>query len=441
MELKDLCEKIAGMAPFEAEVYAVRSKTFSVEVRSQNVESVNKGTSMGVALRLKDGNRTGFSYQNGSDPDTLIRSASENLRFSPVTALSGFAEAADTDFPVMPFDGSIAKTPDSEKIDIAKRIESAAYAFDKRIINTEAASYGDEEIEVHITTSRGFSYGYKKTACSGSMQAISRQSEQSEEGYCLRQSAELKRLDPEEIGKKAAANAVELLGGRLIRSQALPVILSPLTGALFLAAAAPMFSAENARKGKSLFAGKTGQRCGSGILSVTDDALLAKGLASRPFDDEGTPSKKNEIIKGGVLAGFLHDLDSAARFDKAPSGNAVRPSFKTPPLIGTSNFYIGQGELSAEKMTGSLEKGIYITRVMALHSLNPVSGDFSLGAAGIMIENGKKTYPVRGITIAGNLAEMFMSIRAAGADLEFFPETGHCGSPSLLIDKLSISGE
>lgn len=440
-DLKEICEKIVKTSPCEAEAYAVSSRTFSVEVRSQKVQTVYKGHNLGIALRLMKGKKTGFAYSNNADTETLIKNAADNLRSSSAESAFKFAPAQGTAAVDIMFDGTIAKIPEEEKIALAMKIESSAYAHDKRIANTEAASYSDEEYEVHISTSEGFSSGYKKTLCSGSMQAISEEKGQSEEGYCLRQYGSIRELIPEEIGRKAASEAVELLGGRIIRSGALPVVLSPLVSSQFLAAAAPIFSAENVRKGKSLLKGMAGKQAASERFSLVEDALLKNGLASRPFDDEGLPSKRTELIKNGQLKGFLHYLDSAAKDGACSTSSAVRSTFKAPPVIGTTNLYIEQGGSSRDALFAAAEKGIFITRVMALHSLNPVSGDFSLGASGIMIENGKKTFPVRGITIAGNLAEMLLAVKDIGNDLEFFPETGYCGSPSLLIDKLSISGE
>lgn len=441
MELRELCLKIIKDSPFEAEVFAVSSKTFSVEVRGQKTESVNSGRSIGISLRLLNDKKTGFSYSNTFDTETLIKKAADNLLFSPQDSFFHFVPHAKAPTTPCSFDKAIGTAGIEEKTGLAMKTEAAAYAFDKRIVNTESASYSDEEYEVYLATSNGFSAGYSKTLCGCSMQAISQENGISEEGYFVKQYGRLDELLPEEIGRKAASNATELLGGRLIKSGIMPVILSPLVSAQFLAAAAPIFSAENIRKGKSLFAGKLGRQCGSEILNIAEDALLQNGLASRPFDDEGMPSKRIELIKNGKLKSFLHNLDSASRENTVSTSSACRNSFKAPPSIGTTNLYIEQGKAAPEALLLTMEKGLYITRVMALHCLNPISGDFSLGAAGIMVENGKKTFPVRGITIAGNLAELFLTVKDIGNDLEFFPETGHCGSPSLLIEKLAVSGE
>ncbi len=441
MDLREICEKTIKDSPCEAEVYAFSSRSFSAEVRSQKIESLNRCSSAGIALRLINDKRTGFAYSNTFDTATLIKKASDNLKFSPQDNCFNFSERSEYRDPPYSPDREIKEASDEEKAGLAMKIESAAYASDRRVVNTESASYSDEEITVHIATSRGFSAGYSKSSCGGSMQAISEENGSMEEGYCLKQYTRFRDLSPEEIGRKAAENATELLGGRPIPSGTMKAVFSPLVSAQFLAAAVPMFSADNVRKGKSLFAGKIGRKCGSQKLSLIENALLNDGLASRPFDDEGMPSKKLELIKKGVLKTFLYDLDSASKEGVVSNSNACRSSFKLPPSIGTTNFYIEPGATAGKDLVSSVEKGLYVTRVMALHSLNPISGDFSLGAAGIFIENGKKAFPVRGITIAGNLSELFMSINEVGNDLEFFPETGHCGSPSLLIDKIAVSGE
>ena len=165
------------------------------------------------------------------------------------------------------------------------------------------------------------------------------------------------------------------------------------------------------------------------------------GLETRPFDAAGTASKKNVLVENGILKSYLHNLYTANKSGATSTGNALRMSFKSTPVIGASNLYISPGKNSKEQLISSVKNGIYITRVMAMHSVNPISGDFSVGAAGILIENGCKTTAVRGITIAGNILEMLHSVTAIASDIEFFPHAKSCGAATMLIENLTVSGE
>ena len=144
-----------------------------------------------------------------------------------------------------------------------------------------------------------------------------------------------------------------------------------------------------------------------------------KGLLSAPFDGEGMKTGKTTLIDQGILTGYLHNTYTANKDGVVSTGNAVRSSFKSTPEVGTTNFYIQQGTTEKEKLLQGIRRGLYITDVMGLHTANPISGDFSLGAAGILIENGELTTPVRGVAIAGNLLNVFKNIDGVANDLVF----------------------
>jgi len=440
MNLEDICKEIIKRSPCKSEAFAVKTKTFSVIVRNQEIESINKGNTLGIAVRLMSGKKVGFSYASGlSDIEGLIKSAEDNAKY--------YGDEWTADLPgktVLPslqlFDPKIEATDESVKIGFAKKIEADAFAYDKRIKNTESSGYSEEDSEIYIANSSGFSAGYRSNSCGGFAQVIGEENGSQEEGYCVIQKKHFEDLSAEEAGRTAAKRAVSSLGGRQILSQDLPTVFDPLVGAEFLNVISGLFSAENIRKGKSLFAGKKDTPIASRQISIIDDPLLETGLASRPFDDEGMASKELILIREGTMGAILHNLDSASKDSAQSTANAVRPSFRSLPSIGGSNLYIKPGKTERSKIISGISKGIYINKVMALHSVNPISGDFSLGACGFMIENGTLSFPVRGITIAGNLAELLMAIETVGNDLEFFPEAGACGSPTLLIGKLAVSG-
>ena len=155
-------------------------------------------------------------------------------------------------------------------------------------------------------------------------------------------------------------------------------------------------------------------------------------------DDEGVPSQDTTVLEQGVLKTYLYNTYSAAKDGVESTGNGVRPSFRGALTSGTRNFYIPPGKLSQEELMGQVGRGLYVTSVMGMHTANPISGEFSVGAAGLWIENGRPARPVRGIAIAGNLIDLMKRLVAVGSDLRFY---GSVGSPSLVVEGITVSGE
>jgi len=165
---------------------------------------------------------------------------------------------------------------------------------------------------------------------------------------------------------------------------------------------------------------------------------LPGGVATSPFDDEGIPRTRTVLVKDGVLSSFLYDFYSARKDKVEPSGNGFRGSFKVPPSVGFTNFFLDRGETKREELISGVDKGLYVMETMGMHTADPVSGDFSVGVSGLWIERGNLSFPVHGVTIAGNLLDLLNCIDAVGDDLEFY---GSLGSPTIRISDLLISGE
>lgn len=162
------------------------------------------------------------------------------------------------------------------------------------------------------------------------------------------------------------------------------------------------------------------------------------GVATSPFDDEGIPKRRTVLVKDGILSTFLYDSYTARKDKAASTGNAIRSSFKALPSVGITNFFLEKGGTRREELIASTDKGLYVMEIMGMHTADPVSGDFSLGVNGLWIERGEFSFPVHGVTIAGNVLDLLNSIDAIGDDLEFY---GSLGSPTIRISNLLISGE
>jgi len=245
-------------------------------------------------------------------------------------------------------------------------------------------------------------------------------------------------LEPIRVGQRAAQRAVEKLGAKPLATQKVPVVLDPWMAMDLLRAVGPLFSADNVLKGRSLFADKIGQRVANEKVTVVDDARRPRGLRSAPFDGEGVATATRTLIDAGVLRGYLMSLKTARKLGSEPTGNARRGGYASPARIGPSNLFVAAGTDDATAIVAGLDRALAVTSLLNLHTIDPVSGEFSLGATGNYLERGSRAHPAQGITIAGNLTHLLNSVVAVGSDLVFGPSG--LGSPTLVISELSIGG-
>jgi PmbA protein len=426
----------------EAEVYLSSIKHLEIDVLDQEVEAIKEIRDQGIGIRIIKNKKLGFAYTSDFDRDVLkdtIEEAVGNARSSEADEFNSLPINPTTHQPINLdlFDEKTAKVPIKEKIALALKAEETAYKTNHRVKKTEHVSYAESEAEVRIANSNGLDVNYKSNYCGADAHVIASMDGGMEGGFGIDYVKKFKDLDPEKAGKEAAERAVQMLGAKPIKSQKLPLVFDPVVGVDIVEVLSAALSADAAQKGKSMFAGKIGKGAGSRVLNIIDNGLLANGLSTAPFDAEGIPAQETVLVKEGKLQTFLFNTYTANKGKTKSTGNAVRGSFKTTPGIGTTNLYIPAGKQSPKAIIGSLKKGLYITRILGIHTANPISGQFSVGAMGIMIENGKKTYPVRGITIAGNLIEMLEKLEAAASDLRFIVDVG---SPTLLIHDMTVSG-
>jgi PmbA protein len=339
--------------------------------------------------------------------------------------------------PVAIHDPAVLALTEQAMIDHALSMEREAFRVDPRIKRTRKSSVTFSESHTLILSTKGADVSYKSTACSASIEVVAEEGGESQGGYDFDVTRYYSRLRVDEVGRRAAKQALALLGAKSIPSVKAPVVLDFRVAEEFLSLLAPAVSAENVQKKKSLFMGRLGSFVVSDKLNVIDDGLLDGGLGTAPSDDEAVPARRKAVIENGRLALFLHNTYTANRERTASTGNGVR-SFKGTPGVGVTNFFIQPGAASLDDLIREAGTGLYVTEVMGAHTANPISGDFSVGAVGFWIEKGKRAYPVREIAIAGNILELMKNVVAVGSDLRF---SGRIGSPSLLVKELSIGGK
>jgi len=444
--IKDLAKNILKNAKTkadEAEVYFSSRKQLKIDVIDREIESIDNVSEGGLSLRLIKDKKLGFAYTADLDEhsiEILIDQALESSKSSVPDENIDLPQPKLQTIKNTLVEQDINGTNLQDKINFALEIERTAFAFDKRVKKSEKISYTDSISTTLIANSKGVDVLYEKAVCGAFAEVIAEEDSLMETGSWLKFSTSFKDLDAKYIGEEAAKRAALMLGAKQEKSGRAPVILAPYAGSTLISAISPALSAEYAQKGKSLFISAVDKRVASIKFNLVDSGILKDGVSSVPYDDEGVPTRETIIIKDGTLRTFLYDSYTAKKAKISSTANSFRSSFKSQPEIQPTNLYVKPGFKTQDEMISGLSKGFLVTNIMGAHTINPISGDFSIGFSGFLIENGKLSRPVRGMTLAGNLLDVFIHIEEIGSDLMFFPHSGNIGAPSILISALSVSG-
>ncbi len=430
--------KQRGVAQWE--LMALASRSLSIGVRGQEVDKFVQADSQGLAVRLLKDGRLGFSYVMGADGAGLTRAVAEALASAAAADPEpGYSLPGPSSWPAAPevFDPALAEEPLAAKVERARTLAAAALAADPRVHHVHPAEVSEAESLLHLRSSAGLDLSQRSTAITAMANALASQDGQSEEGWDFASRRFLADLDVEAVGKGAGKKASAFLGAGPVADGRYAVIFEPHVAADFLELLAASLLGDNLVKGRSLLAGRLGQQVASPLVSIVDDGLMPRGLGSAAFDDEGTPQGHKALVRQGLLEGFVFDRLWGARQGQASTGNAVRPSLKAPPGVGFSNLFLEPGAQTPAQLRGQMGQGLIISEIMGGHTADPVSGQFSFGAAGHLVENGLVVRPVKSIALAGQVLELFAAVRGVGSDLTFYGKTG---APSLLVEGLSVSG-
>lgn len=423
-----------------AEVFLRDAVSGSVETKDGEIENVISRGERGIGVRVLDGQRIGFAHTSDLTRPAIEACVEQAKRMSRITeADADLALARDAvSLPELAIYQPFGDRSLADRGAIALAVEKAAREADARVTHFRKTSYSDAVLTTIIATTTGVRATYRESYCGAMTSPVATSGDERQIGYHGEGARGLGDIDPHAIGARAARRAVEKLGAKPFATQKLPVVLDPWMSQSLLGAISPLFSADNVLKGRSLFAGKVGQRVASERITIVDDARRTGGLRSAPFDGEGVATTTQRLVERGVLRGYLTNLKTARKLKTASTGNARRGSYASPSRIGPSNFFVEAGTDDTDAVVASLPRALRITSLLNLHTIDPVSGEFSLGATGIALERGGAGHPVQGITIAGNLTHLLASIVAVGSDLTFGPNG--IGSPTLVISELSIGG-
>ena len=438
--LKEVVDAAVRAGADAAEAVFAERAALSVSVRLGALEEVEREESGDLGLRVFVGQRqatASASDISAAGRATLVERVVAMAKLAPDDPYAGLAPAdrlARGELPDLAlFDPS---EPDAEALESrARQAEDAARAVEG-VANSNGASADWSRSAWRLVTSEGFCGLHRATAFSIGAQAIAGEGAQMEQGYEGRASRWDEDLPtPADIGAEAGRRAVAALGPRKIASTTAAVIfenrlavslLRPMNGAISGPAIARGVSFLKDRLGKSLFA--------SGIR-VSDEPHRARGLGSSPFDDEGVANRAIDIIEDGVLTTWLLNTSSARQLGLVTTGHASR-GLADPPGVSTSNLTLAAGDRDQAALMRDAGSGVLVTSMFG-PSLNPNTGDWSVGCSGLWFEGGEAAYPVAEITVAGNLCDIYARM-VPGSDLEI---RGSANAPSVLVDALAIAGK
>ena len=423
------------------EVFLREALSGSVEIKEGAIESVIARGERGIGIRVLDEQRLGFAYTSDLSAAGIDACVDMARRMSSLTEPDDDLALAtrpidDADLDI--YQAGIADRPLSERAGIALAVEEAARSADPRVKQFRKTTYRDSDSTTIIATTAGVRASFRESYCGAMTSAVASENGDRQIGYHGEAARRFGELEPARVGQRAAQRAVEKLGAKPLATQKVPVVLDPWMAMELLRAIGPLFSADNVLKGRSLFANKIGQRVANERVTVVDDARRPRGLRSAPFDGEGVATTTRTLIDAGVLRGYLTSIKTAKKLGSDPTGNARRGGYGSPARIGPSNLFVAAGTDDTNALVAGLDRALAVTSLLNLHTVDPVSGEFSLGATGNYLERGRRVHPAQGITIAGNLTHLLSSIVAVGADLVFGP--GGLGSPTLVISELSVGG-
>jgi PmbA protein len=446
-ELQNLAQRIvadaqrAGATAVECTVS--EGEEFSVNVRMGEVETLTEAGSRGAGLRVLIGKNMGSAYTSDLTDDgiaTMIHSAIQLATITtedPYAGLPDPGEMGKLDLELNLFSADVARLPTEWKIEQAKAAEAAAFAVDKRIGNSEGAGFGSQISRFAFANSLGFAGGYETSNCSLSAVPVARDGDSMERDYWFSVARGASGLEAaEELGRKAAERALRRLGARKVPTQKVPVVFEPRTARTLLDNIFEAVSGDVIYRGESFLADRMGEQVAASNVTVIDDATIPGLFGSCPFDDEGVPSRRTVVIENGVLKSWLLNSYTARKLGLRTTGNASR-GITGNAGVGRGNFFIERGEDDPAAIIAGIKNGFYVTELIGF-GVNVVTGDYSRGAAGLWIEDGRLTYAVSEVTIASTLPEMLAGIEAIGNDLEF---RGSTASPTLLIREMTVSGQ
>ena len=423
-------DKAKKLGATDCEVTVSNNISETVNFRNKNIDESKRSDVIGIEISTyiqKKKSNISSSNINEDNLDSLITRCIEMTKITPEDEYNSLPnkDLLATEHKDLELYDEISIS-NEKKIDYLKQAEESAFQ-DKRITNTEGSSFSQAKGNFVLANSLGFSMGYQSSIYSASCDVIAKSNGSMERDYEYTQKRFFSDLKPPEtLGNKAAERAIKKLNPKKIESEKIPIIFEQRVAKSLLGPFARAISASSFARGTSFLKDKLNKNIFSKDINIIDDPLISKALGSQIFDSEGVKSSKVTLVKEGSLENLLLDTYYGKILKMKSNGRSG----------GTTNLYFENGTKSFKELLNTHTKALYINELIG-RGANIITGDYSVGASGMLIENGEFSYPINEITIAGNLSEMFNNITLAN-DLEFSYATN---SPTLMIEGMVVAGK
>lgn len=406
------------------------------------IEESLSGNSEGIGIRtiMSDG-RQGIAYGNILDRlsvKELIEWSVSNCRNSePEEGISLYDGKVTENPPIPLFDSEITEITTDQRMSYCMKVNDYAKSLDPRIISVRRAGWSDGCNSIFYCNSNGFSGWQRGSRASCGAVLLAKDGDSLEMGSYGESARRLEEINTIDITSEAARKTLSSLGSSLLKTGIYSVILDRESMADIIGIVGDLFCASDVHSGHSMMQGKLGTKVASTAVTLTDNARLPWRSGSADWDSEGVPTTETVLIRDGVADSYLYNLQYALKDNVTSTGNAYR-ALSSLPDVSTSNLILQPGSESRDNLISNVKKGFYITEFMGLHTINSVSGEFSVGAKGLAIEDGKLTRAISGVTIASNLMDFIKKITAVASDLKFF---GSVAAPTVVVEGVTIAGD
>jgi PmbA protein len=442
----DVVERARRAGADVAEAAVSESTHLSVSVRMGEPELVEQAGAKSVGLRVIRDQRVAAAYTSDLTSAGLTRFVEDAVELARLSQPDPFAGPPGPSLLSKPsehrdlqlFDPAIDSIDAARALDMAKRAEHAALSHDKRLVNSEGASVTRQSGASALVTSGGFAAGTRGTYASIVVSPLAEdEGGKKRRGHHWSSRRFFAELDaPEAVGLEAAKRTLDKLGPRKLDSQELPVVFDPDTGRSILGLLASCVNGGSVWRKGSYLAEREGREVASALVSVVDDPFILRGPGSRAYDGEGLLARKNVIVERGILKSFVLDTYSAKKLGKHSTHNASRGSGGGVGA-STTNFMLLPGEMTPEALLRGTERALYVTDMMG-YGFNAVTGDFSRGASGFLIEKGERAFPVSEVTISLNIDELWKRVDAVASDQDLRTSIS---TPTFRVSAMTIAGK
>lgn len=447
-DLQAIADRVVAQAKLgeQVEAFVTRGGETDVRIYQGAVEHFVSAQSEGVGIRVISEGRTGFAYAGTLDESAIaevLAEARDNVQFGEPDEFSALAEpdgVAITEQSL--WDEVLAEFPTDAKIDLAKQLEQLASGQDPRV-RVDDSNYSDGHGESAVASTTGIRMSGRENGCFVSVSTLANDGDgddaETQTGFGFSVGRSPLEFDLDKAAREASERATRLLGATKPASKRTTVVLDPMVAAQFLGVISSTLNGEAVVKGRSLFAERLGDSVAASNVTLIDDPTNPKAYSATDVDGEGLAARRNVLIQDGVLQQFVHNSYSARRAGTVSTGNATRDGFGGTPGVGCLALSLVPGTRSQTELISDIDDGLLVQSVQGLHSgVNPISGDFSTGAAGLLISNGQVGAPVREFTIASTLQRMLLDIVEVGGDIDWLPMRS--SGMSLVIRDVTLSG-